>query len=130
MGEGVRGIVVAHSELAAGLIGAVERITGLEAGVLLPLSNEGLGPEGLRERLTELVGDGPAIVFTDLREGSCGMAGRYVCVSGPERVLITGVNLPVLLDFATKRHLPLPELVDRLIERGRSAIAAYGDAAP
>lgn len=116
------GVVVAHSDLASALIGAVQRITGVGDDVLLALSNEGLGPEAMRSRLAELVADGPAIVFTDLREGSCGMAARHVCLSGPDRVLITGVNLPMLLNFALKRDLPQGELVALLLDRGRSAI--------
>jgi mannose/fructose-specific phosphotransferase system component IIA len=90
------------------------------------VSNEGLGPTGIRERLDEVLGEGPAIVFSDLRDGSCGMAARQACV-GPDRVLITGVNLPVLLDFVMKRQLPLRELVPRLLDRARSAITAAPD---
>ncbi|HUE77744.1 MAG TPA: hypothetical protein VMM83_07360 [Longimicrobiales bacterium] len=123
---GVHGVVVAHSDLARALIQAVERIAGpAEDGALTALSNEGLGPDGIRARLDELVGDGPAIVFADLREGSCGLAARQVCLgAGDQRALITGVNLPVLLEFAMKRHLPLAELVPRLVDRGRAAIAS------
>jgi mannose/fructose-specific phosphotransferase system component IIA len=121
----VRGIVVAHSELARALITAVESIAGTTEGALVPLSNDGLGPEAIRERLDELAGDGPAIVFADLREGSCGLAARAVCMGdGPRRALVTGVNLPVLLDFVMKRHLPLDDLVARLVERGRAAITS------
>ncbi|HUG39131.1 MAG TPA: hypothetical protein VMM12_01535 [Longimicrobiales bacterium] len=128
---GVRGIVVAHSDLAVALIQAVERIAGAEEGALVPLSNEGLGPEAICARLDELAGDGPAIVFADLREGSCGMAARRVCLgSGPARGLITGVNLPVLLDFVMKRHLPLEELVPRLVERGRASIGSGTESRP
>lgn len=118
----VRGIVVAHSDLARGLIGAVQRIAGEEEGVLVALSNEGLGPDEMRERLDALAADGPAIVFADLREGSCGMAGRKACMTEGQRALITGVNLPILLDFVMNRHRPLDELVERLVDRGRSAI--------
>ena len=123
--EGIRGIVVAHSDFARALIGAVERIAGSEGEPLVALSNDGLGPAQIREKLDALVGDGPAIVFADLREGSCGLAARQVCVgSGPRRALITGVNLPVLLDFVMKRHLPMDELVPRLVERGRASIVS------
>lgn len=124
---GVRGIVVAHSDLARALIGAVERIAGVD-GALVALSNEGLGPDELRQRLDELAGEGPSIVFADLREGSCGLVARQVCEGrSPRRALITGVNLPVLLDFAMKRHLPLDELVPRLVDRGRASIASGGE---
>lgn len=123
MSEGrVRGVVVAHGGLAAALIDAVDRIVGLEEGVLVPLSNEGLSPDGINERLAELVGTEPAIIFTDLKEGSCGMAARRLCMGRKDQVLVTGANLPMLLDFALKAHLPLDELVGRVLERGRAAV--------
>jgi mannose/fructose-specific phosphotransferase system component IIA len=120
----VRGVIVAHASLADALIRAVERIAGPTNGALTAMSNEGLGPEGIREQLTELVGDGPAVVFTDLREGSCGLAARQVCTGRAGHVVVTGTNLPLLLDFVMKRHLPLDELVPRLLDRGRGAISA------
>ena len=120
----VRGIVVAHSDMAQALVDAVDRIAGIEEDALVPVSNEGLRPEQVRDRLTELVGGDPAMIFTDLREGSCGMAARQVCLPTSDRVLITGVNLPVLLDFVMNRHLPLDELTVRLLDRGRAAIRA------
>ena len=126
---GARGVVVAHSDLARALIGAVERISGI-GDALVAVSNEGLSPAAVRERLDALVGDGPTIVFADLREGSCGLAARQVCVgNSPRRALVTGVNLPVLLDFVMKRHMPLEELVPRLVERGRASIASGGELA-
>jgi mannose/fructose-specific phosphotransferase system component IIA len=122
MSEGLRGIIIAHSELADGLIAAVQRIAGMEEGVLVALSNEGLGPQGLRDRLEELMGEGPAVIFSDLREGSCGMVAQQLCLSRPGQVLVTGANLPMLLDFVLMRHLPVEELVERIVERGRSGI--------
>ena len=118
----VRGVVGAHGGRAAALIDAVDRIVGLEEGVLVALSNEGLSPDGINRRLAELVGDEPAIIFTDLKEGSCGMAARRLCMERQDQILVTGANLPMLLDFALKSHLPLDQLVPRVLERGRNAV--------
>jgi mannose/fructose-specific phosphotransferase system component IIA len=38
-------------------------------------------------------------------------------------MVISGVNLPLLLDFVLHRDLPLPELGPRLVEKGRNAIS-------
>lgn len=125
MSEPIRGVVVTHASLARALIEAVDRIVGLDEGALLALSNEGLGPADIRDRLAELVGPGPAILFTDLREGSCGMAAQHLCLQNPDQVLITGVNLPMLLDFALNRDRPLDELVQHVLTRARDAIQRF-----
>lgn len=121
----VRGVVVTHAGLGQALVEAVTRIAGLEADALLAVSNEGMGPDGIREALDRaLGGEGPAVIFTDLRQGSCGIAAQRLCIDRPDYVVVTGVNLPMLLDFAMKRHLPLPDLVERIVDRGRSAVQA------
>lgn len=130
MSESIRGVVVTHAALGRALIEAVDRIVGLEEGVLVALSNEGLGPAEIRERLAELAGTGPAILFTDLREGSCGMAAQHLCLQHADQVLVTGVNLPMLLDFALNRHRPLDELVDRVLTRARDAIQRVPEREP
>ena len=53
--EPLRGVVLAHGEMAEGLVSAVERISGIE-GVLVPLSNEGHGPDWLASLHQELIG--------------------------------------------------------------------------
>jgi mannose/fructose-specific phosphotransferase system component IIA len=69
-----------------------------------------------------LAGSDPAIVFADLRTGSCGIAAAYCCRNGERRAVVCGVNLPMLLDFVFHRDLPLDELVERLVDKGRDAI--------
>jgi N-acetylgalactosamine PTS system EIIA component len=128
MSDPVRGVVVAHADLARALIAAVDRIVGLDDDVLVPVSNDGLGPDAVRARIAEAAGTGPSILFTDLREGSCGMAARRTCLNGSGQVMITGVNLPMLLDFAMNRTLPLDALVDRLVDRAQRAIECVGPA--
>ncbi len=118
----VRGVVVAHGDMARGLISAVRRIAGSAADSLEPLSNAGKSPEVLRQELDELAGEDPVVVFVDLSSGSCGIAALACCRGKVRRALIGGVNLPMLLDFAFNRGTPLPQLVRRLVEKGRDAI--------
>ena len=123
MSEAVRGLIIAHSSLAAGMVAAVRQIAGVEDDVLHPLTNEGRGPDGLIAAVQQAVGDAPAILFTDLGSGSCAFAARKVSIERPQTAVVCGVNLPVLLDFVFHRDLPLAELVARLVEKGRSGIS-------
>ena len=123
----VRGVVVGHGDLADGLVDAVRQITGVDGDAIAAISNRGLGPESLRQRLEDAMGTGPALVFVDLRMGSCGMAARRIARERADTAVLFGVNLPQLLDFVTHRELPLQEIVARALERGRSAICCDDD---
>jgi mannose/fructose-specific phosphotransferase system component IIA len=131
MSEPVRGVVVAHASLAEGLVASVQAITGVEGGALVALTNEGCGPDSLRERVNAaLPNGGPAIVFTDMGSGSCAFAARKIGLERPDTAIVTGVNLPLLLDFVFHREMPLAELVERLVEKGRGGITgAHREAA-
>ncbi|MEN8144479.1 MAG: hypothetical protein ABFS14_05950 [Gemmatimonadota bacterium] len=120
MSEAV-GIVVAHDNLAAGLVEAAEHISGI-TGALRSISNRGLSPEALREELVAAVDGKPAVVFVDLGTGSCGFCGRALCHERRDMVLLTGANLPMLLDFLFHRDMELPLLAERLARKGRSGV--------
>jgi mannose/fructose-specific phosphotransferase system component IIA len=122
MSEPVRGIVVAHSSLAVGLVSAARQISGMDEDALVPLSNDCRGPEDLQDRIKEILGGGPGIVFTDLPSGSCAFAARRLSLDRPDTAIVSGVNLPVLIDFAFHRELPLAQLVERLLEKGRAGL--------
>jgi mannose/fructose-specific phosphotransferase system component IIA len=136
MSEPVVGLVVSHASLAQGLVQSVRQIAGAEADALVPLSNDGCGPEALHASVRNALGEGPGIVFTDMPSGSCAFAARRLTLDRDDIAVICGVNLPMLLDFVFHRDLPLAELVDRLVNKGKASItgscrevAAHGDRA-
>jgi mannose/fructose-specific phosphotransferase system component IIA len=118
----VRGIVLTHGSMSFGMVDAVRRISGAPEEALIPLSNEDRGPEALFAAVAEAAGDGPAVIFTDLRTGSCALAARFVCRDPGGRRVIFGTNLAMLLDFVFHRDLPLDRLVERLLATGRDEI--------
>lgn len=122
--EGVRGVVVGHGDMPQGLVDAARHIAGDAADDLVAVSNAGKSPAELTSTLNDVAGPGPVIVFTDLRSGSCGIAAAYSCRDRERRAVICGVNLPMLLDFVFHRDLPVHELTDRLVQKGREAIQA------
>jgi mannose/fructose-specific phosphotransferase system component IIA len=118
----LRGVIVAHGEMATGLVNAVSRITGLEEGVLHPVSNEGRSPDQLQEAILSRLGDGAAVVFTDLAAGSCTLAARLSCRDRRRVAVVTGVNLPMLLEFVFHREMTFDELLPRLEDKARAGI--------
>lgn len=124
----VRGLLVAHGTFAEGMADAVARIAGLEPGALSTLSNTGLSPEALAREIAAVLDDGPWIVFTDMPVGSCAFTARRLCHGRRDVAVVTGVNLPMLLDFVVNRSMPLRELTSRLVEKGHQAILCSPDA--
>ncbi len=120
--EPVRGIIIAHGSLAEGLADAARAITGAQEDSLIAVSNRGLSPTALADRVLAHAGTGPLILFTDLPSGSCGLTARLLARGRAATGVVCGVNLPMLLDFLTHRDMPVPDLLGRLLERARAAI--------
>lgn len=119
---GVRAVLLGHGGMPEGVVDAVRHITGCDADALVPISNRGRSPDSLAAAVEEVLGTGPGLMFTDLPSGSCGFVARRLTQHGSGLVVISGVNLPLLIDFVMNRALPLDELVPRLLARGRAAI--------
>lgn len=126
--EGPRAIVAGHGDFAAGLISAVEQISG-RGRMLLPLAIKQLGVEDIEALLRkEMVATGVRVIFTDLQAGSCTMASRRILHGMEDAVLIAGVNLPTLLDFVFADSMPPVLAARHAAERGKASIVAIGGA--
>jgi len=124
--EPVRGILLSHGRLAEGMVDAVQRIAGLEEGVLVAMSNDGKSPQGLADQVDALVGSASVVIFTDLGTGSCALTAHLTCRNHGRRTVVFGMNLPMLLDFVFHRELPLAQLVPRLLEKGKEGVRSAG----
>jgi mannose/fructose-specific phosphotransferase system component IIA len=120
----VKGVILAHGGMAAGLLDAVSRISGITEGALVAVSNQGKSPEVLKAEVESLLEEGPTIVFTDLPSGSCAITARICSGKMREGAVVFSVNLPVLLDFVFHRDLPIHQLVPRLLKKGRENLTS------
>ncbi len=121
-------IVLGHGRVAEGLVSAVERITGI-TDRFIPLSNEGLGTAEIQELLrVRLEESGARVVFTDLPAGSCNFAACRLLRVRPDIVVVTGVNLPALLHFATSGPPPVDDGDDSAAFRVAEEAAERGAA--
>lgn len=126
MSDAPRAIVAGHGEFAAGLVSAVEQITGRGA-MLVPIAVHQLSASDIEELLRQRMLDGGIrVIFTDLQAGSCTMAARRILRGMPDAVLIAGANLPTLLDFVFAEGVAPSEAARHSAERGRSAITVVG----
>lgn len=121
-----RAIVAGHGDFAAGLISAVESITG-RGSVFRAISARDLSASDLDKLLLrEVEESGVTVVFTDLQAGSCSMAARRVLRERPDVLLVAGANLPMLLDFVFAESSPAIDAARHAVERGRAAITTHG----
>jgi mannose/fructose-specific phosphotransferase system component IIA len=120
------GLLVTHAALGSELLRTVEGILGVQSDVHV-LSNGGLSGDALsqaiEERIRGVPDERPVVVFTDLAAGSCGIASRRASPCGRVVRKVTGVNLPMLLEFFHYRDtLPFDELLPRLEAKGKAGI--------
>lgn len=119
------GIVVTHGKLAEELVRTAELIVGAQED-LYAVSGSDLCDESVIARIREILArreDAHVIVFVDYFGGSC-CINSVRAVEGEKGIkVVSGVNLPVLLAFATKRGtMPFDEMIDHLIRRGRESL--------
>ena len=124
-GRNITGIIVTHGQLGDELIRTASLILG-EVEDCYALSGSDLGDRKVIDSIREILDSndvGEAVVLVDYFGGSCG-ASCIKATRGLEGVrVISGVNLPILLDFVTKQGtLGLEELVEHLIHRGRESV--------
>jgi mannose/fructose-specific phosphotransferase system component IIA len=120
------GILVTHAALGSELLRTVEGILGPQSDVHV-LSNDGYSGEALSRAIEDAVRkvptEHPVVIFTDMAAGSCGIASRRAEHGERSVRKVTGVNLPMLLEFFHYRDtLPLDEILPRLEAKGKAGI--------
>jgi len=120
------GIIIAHKSLAYSLIQTVQAILGHHDN-LVAFSNEKITTEEAITQLQKIiseVGDPPEVLFmADLRGGNCWTIARLFARNKPNYYVISGVNLPMVLSFLTKKNkLTVKDLVEAVEKDGHRGI--------
>jgi N-acetylgalactosamine PTS system EIIA component len=115
-----RALVIGHKDFAAGIVSAVIAITG-RTDLFRTASNYGLDTRATEAMLREAIADGVTVIFSDLPAGSTTMAARRAQRDHPELTVVTGISLPVLLDYAFAAP-DAAHAADAAVEKGRAAM--------
>ena len=123
-------VVVAHAGLAAALINAAEMIVGkIDSAASVEIKPDD-SVENIRLALTsaiESVSSGNIIIMTDMFGGTPSNMSLSFLKENQIEVL-TGVNLPMLIKFASDRdRLGVAELAAQIRDTGREGVAVAGD---
>jgi PTS system mannose-specific IIA component len=124
MSRRVPALLVMHADLSDALLHAAASVYGPFDGVET-LSNAGHSRESLEDAIEERVAHWAhgGLVLTDFWGGSCHTCGIRAARGRGEVVVITGVNLPMLLDFLHNRDgAEVAELADRLLRKGQDSV--------
>ena len=117
-------IVAGHGDFAAGMVSAVEQISG-KGDSYRAVSSRDLSAVAIEELLrATIAAHGVRVIFTDLPAGSCTIAARRVARDTPGVVVVTGTNLSVLLSWALGTE-DSAEAWAHMVERGRGAMVVF-----
>jgi len=123
----VPALLVTHADLGAALLRAASQVYGPVEDVAV-LSNEGLSREQLQDRIVSQVKSWPqgGLILTDFWGGSCHICGVAATRAQGHVVVVTGLNLPLLIDYLHNRESHDAEaLAERLTQKGRDSIRVH-----
>ena len=121
-------VIVAHGGLAREYLSAVEHVVGKQSGIRAIAIEEDHDRAAKQAEIRDAAdsvdaGDG-VVVVTDMFGGSPSNLSLCAC-ENPDRQILYGANLPMLIKLAKSRHLPVPEAAASALDAGRKYINAY-----
>jgi PTS system mannose-specific IIB component len=122
-------LILTHGHLGEMLMDAVEKVLGPQTDVMV-LSNDDCSLEQLQLNVEARLGDNSCVLFVDFCGGSPYVACKALRENHPNYAVISGVNLPMLFSFFTKRQQhPFAELVEVVKTDGLRGIQLLADGA-
>ena len=119
-------LIIGHGELPVALLSSAQMLIGEREGLYPLCLHEGDGLENFIQKTLELISTfdetTPLLVFVDLQGGTPWNA--VIGVNNPRVRLVTGINLPMLLEVLCMRdhNDNIEELVDCALETARLSV--------
>jgi mannose PTS system EIIA component len=116
-------VVVTHGQLAEELVNAARTIVGDIPGIAavsIGWADDMTVARDAIQRALETVGEGPALILTDMFGGT--PTNVSLPFLSPRVEIVTGVNLPMLIKLTTLREGELVEVARVIRDQGKGAI--------
>lgn len=118
-------VIVAHGGLAREYLAAVEHVVGPQVQMRAIAIEDDHDRQAKQLEICDAAnavdGGKGVVVVTDMFGGSPSNLSLMACC-GPERRIIYGANLPMLIKLTKSRELPLTEAVAVALDAGRKYI--------
>ncbi len=118
-------VIVAHGGLAREYLAAIEHVIGKQSGIAaisIEYDHDRAAKQAEISDAADAVDKGEGvIVVTDMFGGSPSNLSLPAC-SGPDRRILYGANLPMLIKLAKSRDLGLQAATSAALEAGRKYI--------
>ncbi len=120
-------VIVAHGGLAREYLAAIEHVIGKQTGIAaiaIEYDHDRAAKQAEIAAAAQAVDAGSGVVVvTDMFGGSPSNLSMPAC-AGPERRILYGANLPMLIKLAKSRSMRLEEATTVALEAGRKYINA------
>ncbi len=126
-------VLISHGGLADGLLDAAEMITGEAEQVacisLQPIDDIDVLVDRIQEAVNQVDNEAGVLLMVDLFGASpFNASGRLVLAQQDHLELITGMNLPMLVELLVQREgLSLEEAAKIALEAGKSGVSRLSD---
>ena len=124
------GIVLSgHGKFASGLNSSIQLIAGKQEGFEVINFSEGMSSEELQQTLLKAVetvdqGQG-AVIFTDIPGGTPFNQAVILSTKKEKVKVVSGTNLPALLDACFSRDLSLNDFIAKVLESGKEGLQQF-----
>jgi mannose/fructose/sorbose-specific phosphotransferase system IIA component len=119
-------VILTHGDLCFGLKNTLEEMMGKQEGLSV-ISNLGVGKDQICLKLKKAINEDRfkegVVIFVDLFGSSCWQISKIVASQDQNVAVLSGVNIPMLVKFFSKRKtLPLEKLVSLVKKGGEEGI--------
>lgn len=126
-------LICTHGKAGVEMLRSVEMIMGPSDNIkvldFLPGENTDSLVEKYKKELASLDTSDGLLILVDLFGGSPFNAGARIAMEQPDTELVTGVNIPMLLEIMAQRSMiPLNELVGLAVEIGKMSVQQFNKA--